>query len=288
MERTYGSQSMVGEMQTVLVRRPDEAFGYADPAKWHYAAPINFEAAKAEHDALVATLNQAGCEVAYHDAPLAGHADAIFTHDPVIVCDQGAILLNMGKPLRRGEPNAIGVSLEKIGVPIHYRLHGDARAEGGDLLWVDPKTLAVGLGFRTNQAGLDQLREALDPSIDIIPVHLPYFTGPEACLHLMSFISIVDHDVAVVYEELMPVPFWQMLKARGFRFVRVPKEEWDTMGPNVLAIAPGKCLLLKQNVITKQRLEATGCEVLTYTGDEISLKAEGGATCLTRPVLRKY
>ena len=288
MERTYGSQSMVGEMQTVLVRRPDEAFGYADPATWHYAAPINFEAAKAEHDALVATLNQAGCEVAYHDAPLAGHADAIFTHDPVIVCDQGAILLNMGKPLRSGEPNAIGVSLEKMGVPIHYRLHGDARAEGGDLLWVDPKTLAVGLGFRTNQAGLDQLREALDPSIDIIPVHLPYFTGPEACLHLMSFISIVDHDVAVVYEELMPVPFWQMLKARGFRFVRVPKEEWDTMGPNVLAIAPGKCLLLKQNVITKQRLEAAGCEVLTYTGDEISLKAEGGATCLTRPVLRKY
>lgn len=288
MTRTYGSQSMIGELQTVLVRRPDETFGNADPAKWHYVSPINFEEALAEHDAFVATLNKAGTEVVYHDAPLPDHADAIFTHDPVIVCDKGAILLKMGKPLREGEPDAIGISLEKMGVPIHYRLHGDARAEGGDLLWLDPQTLAVGLGFRTNAAGMAQLAEALGPEVTIMPVHLPYFTGPEACLHLMSFISLVDHDVAVVYEELMPVPFWQALKARGYRFVQVPKEEWDTMGPNVLSLAPGKCLMLEENVVTIERLRAAGCEVLTYKGSQISLKAEGGATCLTRPVLRSY
>lgn len=288
MKRKFGSQSMVGELQTVLVRQPDAAFGNADPARWHYAAPIDFAAAVAEHAAFVATLKQAGAEVVYHDAPLPDHADAIFTHDPVLICDKGAILLKMGKPLRSAEPAAIAISLEKMGVPIHYQLHGDARAEGGDLLWIDPHTLAVGLGFRTNAAGMAQLAEAVGDQVEVIPVHLPYFTGPEACLHLMSFISIVDHDLAVIYESLMPVPFWQALRERGFRFVRVPDEEWDTMGPNVLALAPGKCLLLENNVITKQRLEAAGCEVLTYKGDEMSLKAEGGATCLTRPVLRSY
>lgn len=288
MSRQYGSQSMVGDLHSVLVRRPDAIFGNADPAKWHYTAPINYDVALAEHDAFVATLNAHGVEVVYHDAPLPDHADAIFTHDPVIVSDKGAILLKMGKPLREGEPDAIGASLEKLGVPIHYRLHGDALAEGGDLLWVDPQTLAVGLGFRTNATGMAQLAEALGDDVDVVPVHLPYFTGPEACLHLMSFISIVDHDVAVIYPSLMPVPFYQMLVARGFRFVEVPDAEWDSMGPNVLALAPGKCLMLRDNPVTKQRLEAAGCEVLVYKGDEISLKAEGGATCLTRPVLRSY
>ena len=174
---------------------------------------------------------------------------------------------------------------ERLNIPIHFRLHGQARAEGGDMLWIDEKTLAVGLGFRTNAEALRQLRAAL-PDIEIISVDLPYYEGPEACLHLMSFISIVDTDLAAVYLPLMPVPFWQFLKDRGFRLVEVPGEEYLTMGPNVLALAPGKCLMLQQNRITKERLEAAGCEVLLYRGDEISLKAEGGPTCLTRPILR--
>ena len=287
MSQKYGSQSMVGELQAVLVRRPDGAFGNADPHKWHYTSAINLDIAQQEHDALIQTLQSCGTEVVYHDVTLPNHADSIFVHDPVIVSNQGAILLNMGKPLRQGEEAAIGQSLEKMGVPIHYRLSGDARAEGGDLLWVDEKTLAVGLGFRTNQAGFDQLAEAFaGTDVTLIPVHLSFFQGPEACLHLMSFISVVDHDLAVIYEPLMPVPFWQYLKEKGFRYVRVPEEEWATMGPNVLSVAPGKCILLENNKITKARLEEAGCEVMTYKGEEISLKAEGGATCLTRPVLR--
>ncbi|MEM7334812.1 MAG: arginine deiminase family protein [Chloroflexota bacterium] len=287
MSRKYGSQSMVGELHAVLMRRPDEAFGNADPQKWHYTSSINLEIAQQEHDALVKTIQGCGAEVVYHDEMLPDHADAIFVHDPVIVSNQGAILLNMGKPLRQGEETAIGRSLEKMGVPIHYQLTGDARAEGGDLLWVDENTLAVGLGFRTNQAGFNQLAKAFeDTEVSLVPVHLPYFQGPEACLHLMSFISVVDHDVAVVYEPLMPVPFWQHLKEKGFRFVQVPEEEWETMGPNVLSVAPGKCILLENNKTTIARLKNAGCDVMTYKGEEISLKAEGGATCLTRPVLR--
>lgn len=285
MTRSYGSQSMVTPLQTVLVRRPDAAFGDADPAKWHYAERPFLPAAQQEHDTLVRLLTENGCEVVYHTIPLPHHADAIFVHDPALICNQGVIILRMGKALRRGEEEAMGAQLTVLGVPIHYRLHGDALAEGGDLLWLDERTLAAGQGFRTNAEGIRQLQKAL-PDVEVVPVPLPYYQGPEACLHLMSFISLVDHDLAVVYPPLMPVPFWQLLQARGIRFVEVPEAEFATMGPNVLAIRPGLCLMLAGNPITQRRLEAAGCTVLTYTGDEISLKAEGGATCLTRPVWR--
>jgi N-dimethylarginine dimethylaminohydrolase len=276
---------MVAPLQTVLVKRPDAAFGDADPEKWHYTEQPYLPLAQQEHDALVNTLLGNGTEVIYHDVELPHHADAIFVYDPAIVTDHGAIILKMGKELRRGEEQAMVEIFGKLDVPVHYTLHGEARAEGGDLLWIDEKTLAVGLGFRTNAEALRQLREAL-PDVEVISVDLPYYEGPDACLHLMSFISIVDHDLAVVYLPLMPVPFWQLLKDRDFRLVEVPGEEFLTMGPNVLALAPGKCLLLQHNPITKRRLEAAGCEVSFYRGDEISLKAEGGPTCLTRPILR--
>jgi N-dimethylarginine dimethylaminohydrolase len=147
----------------------------------------------------------------------------------------------------------------------------------------------VGLGFRTNAEGLRQLREALSGiGVKVIPVELPFYTGPEACLHLLSLISIVDDNTAVVYPPLMAVPFWQELQQRGFKLIEIPDEEFPTMGTNVLALAPRKCLMLEGNPVTKRLLEEAGCEVVTYRGNEISLKAEGGPTCLTRPILRDY
>lgn len=287
MSLTYNSQSMVDPLRTVLVKRPDEAFAEADPVQWHYTGRPDLALAQQEHDALVQILRQAGSEVIYHDEVLPHHADAIFTHDPALITKRGAIMLSMSKTLRQGEEAAMARCFEAMGIPIYYTLHGPARAEGGDLVWIDENTLAVGQGFRTNAAGLGQLSQALAGlGVEVIPVPLPYHAGPEACLHLMSFISIVDHRRAVVYPPLMPAPFWQVLEARGFEFIEVPAEEFPTMGPNVLALAPGHCLILAGNPITQQRLEAAGCRVQTYQGQEISLKAEGGPTCLTRPILR--
>ncbi len=288
MVKSYGSQSMIAPLRRVLVKRPDDAFAVEDAVEWHYTARPDLESAQQEHDALVTLLRQAGAEVVYHDEPQPDRADAIYVFDPVLVTDQGAIILSMGKDLRRGEEAAMARRLEALGVPVCYTLHGEARAEGGDLLWLDHDTLAVGLGFRTNAKGLRQLEEALDGTgVTVIPVELPYYTGPEACLHLLSLISIVDRKLAVVYPSLLSVPFWQQLQKRGFRLIEVPQEEFETMGPNVLALAPGKCLMLEGNPITRRRLEEAGCEVLTYRGNEISLKAEGGPTCLTRPILRE-
>jgi N-dimethylarginine dimethylaminohydrolase len=278
---------MVAPIRRVVVRRPASAFGAADPELWHYTDRPDLAVAQQEHDALVEILRQNGAEVVYHDAPMPDHSDAIFVHDPVIVTDAGAIVLRMGKGLRRGEEDAIATCLENSGVPIHARLEGAALAEGGDLLWIDHETLAVGLGFRTNIEGLKQLAAALEPiGAGAIPVPLPYGDGPEACLHLMSVISMLDHDLALVYLPFLPVPFVQLLQDRGIAFVEVSEHEYATMGTNVLALTPRKCLMLEGNPIAKKRLEAAGCEVLTYKGEELSLKAEGGPTCLTRPVWR--
>ena len=287
MGREYGSQSMIAPLRKVLVKRPDGAFAGADPARWHYTARPNLDAARREHDAFVQILSGAGAEVFYHDEPQPERADAIYVYDPAIVTDRGAIVLRMGKGLRRGEEASMARRLEELDVTVIAMLHGGALAEGGDLLWVDEHTLAAGLGFRTNLEGVRQLREVLEPAgVAVIPVDLPYFGGPDACLHLMSLISIVDEKLAVVYRPLLAVPFWQTLSAAGFRFVEVPPEEFETMGPNVLALSPGRCLMLEGNPVTRRRLEAAGCEVQTYQGNEISLKAEGGPTCLTRPILR--
>lgn len=286
--KSYGSQSMVEPLRKVLVRRPDQAFGGADPARWHYTDRPHLDIACQEHDALVAILRQSGAEVIYHDEFLPDHADAIFVHDPAIVTDQGAVILKMAKALREGEEAAMTRCFAKLGIPILYTLYGEAQAEGGDLLWLDHDTLAVGQGFRTNAEGLRQLQQVLSGlGVEVMPVPLPYFGGAEACLHLMSLISLVDHDLAVVYPPLLPVPFWQYLKERGVGFIEVPDEEFRTMGTNVLALAPRRCVMLEGNPVTKRRLEEAGCQVFTFKGDEISLKAEGGPTCLTRPILRE-
>jgi dimethylargininase len=283
----YGCQSMVEPLRRVLVRRPDEAFGDADPTRWHYTSRPDLQEARREHDALVDLLRGAGAEVIEHSAPQPDRADAIYVFDPVLITDRGAVLLRMGKALRRGEEEALGQRLREVGVPTFAALQGEATAEGGDLLWLDRHTLAAGQGFRTNAEGLRQLRKILAPlDVEVIPVELPYFGGPEACLHLLSLISLVDHDLAVVYPSLFAVPFWRFLRDRGIRLIEVPDLEFATQGPNVLALSPRKVLMLEGNPITQRRLEEAGCEVLTYRGREISLKAEGGPTCLTRPVWR--
>lgn len=284
----YGSQSMIEPLLKVLVKRPDQSFAVNDPQKWHYTSKPDLANAQHEHDAFVKILTDHGAEVIYHDEYLPDLADAIFVHDPVIVTDSGAVILRMGKLLRQGEEEAIERKLNAMGIPTLFKLSGSATAEGGDILWVDEKTLAIGHGFRTNAEGIEQIREGLAGlGITVIAVELPYWEGAESCLHLQSLISLVDEKVALVYLPLLPVQFVNYLKEKGFQLIEVPEREFLTMGPNVLAISPGICLTIEGNPITKQRLEARNIQVMTYMGNDISLKAEGGATCLTRPLLRK-
>ena len=287
MSKEYGCQSMVTRLKRVLVKRPDEHFVVKDYAKWHYLDSPNLKEARREHDVFVKILKKAGAEVLLHPEVQPAHADSIFTYDPAIVIEAGAIILRMGKLLRKGEEAPMKRRFEELGIPIHYTVSGEATVEGGDLLWLNEGSLAIGQGFRTNAEGLSQIREALLPlGIDVTPVELPYFGGPEACLHLMSLISFVDCDLAVAYMPLLPVPFWRLLSELGVTLLEVPEAEFNTMGTNVLALSPGKALIVEGNPVTEELLRDAGCEVITYKGVEISLKTEGGPTCLTRPILR--
>ncbi len=212
---------------------------------------------------------------------------ALYIRDSSLVARGGVVLCRMRNAYRAPEPAALRAYYEANGVPVLGAIGGEGLLEGGDFVWFDERSCAVAEGYRTNAEGIRQLREILGPEVEVEAVPLPHHQGPQACLHLMSVISPLDRDLALVYSPLMPVPFRDRLLARGLELVEVPDEEYElTMGCNVLALAPRKCLMLEGNPVTRRRLEAAGCEVLAYKGEEISLKGGGGPTCLTRPLLR--
>lgn len=279
----YGSQSMTGRLERVLVRPPLPEDAAAWRAYGWRAAPDPARAA-AEHEALRAILEGAGAEVVVsgHDP---GNPDAIYVYDPTLVGSAGAVLLRPGKEGRRGEPDATVAVLERAGVPVAARLEAPAQAEGGDTLWLDERTLLVGHGYRTDAAGSAALAAAF-PGVDVITFDLPHHHGAGEVMHLMSLISPLDRDLALVYPPLAPVRLLQLLAEREIEAIAVPDEEFETMGANVLALAPRVALALEDNDETRRRLERAGVEVLVYRGDEISRKGDGGPTCLTRPLAR--
>jgi N-dimethylarginine dimethylaminohydrolase len=280
---SYRCRSSWGELRRVLVRRPLSADAAAWCAYGWRAAP-DPAAAGREHEELCRVLEEAGAEVVVseHDP---GNPDAIYTHDPVLVGDEGAVLLRPGKEERRGEPAGIEHALAAAGVPVAFRMDGAATAEGGDTVWLDHDTLLVGHGYRTNAAGIEALRRAF-PDAEVVVFDLPHWRGPSEVMHLMSFLSPLDRDLAVVYAPLAPVRLLELLAERGIRIVEVPAEEFDSMGPNVLALGPRRALALEGNDETRRRMERAGVDVVTYRGEEISRKGDGGPTCLTRPLLR--
>ena len=287
MSSQFGGNSVYLPLKRVIVRKPTKDFSDANPTEWNYTSHPDLSEALSEHNFIVNLLEKYGAEVIYHDENLPGKADSIYVFDPIYMTDFGAIILKPGKQLRSGEETALKKLISKLDIPIILELSGSAKAEGGDMLWVDENTLAIGVGFRTNTEAVKQIKEVLEPrGIEVKYFDLPYFEGPKSCLHLLSTVSIVDKDIAVIYPRLMPVGFYQLLVDKGFKFAIVPDNEFLTMGPNVLAIAPKLCLMIQGNPETQTALENLGCTVHTYKGDEISLKSEGGPTCLTRPILR--
>ncbi len=281
--KRFGSASMTGTLERVLVRPPLAE----DVARWReygWRGAPDPAAAAAEHEVLVGLLEEAGAEVvvSLHDP---GNPDAIYVYDPVLVGSDGAVLLRPGKEGRRGEPGALASVLEEAGVPVAAELAEPALAEGGDTLWLDETTLLVGIGYRTNEAAIAALRDAF-PGVEVIAFDLPHWNGASEVMHLMSFISPLDRDLALVYLRLAPVRLVALLAERGVSIVEVPDEEFESQGSNVLALGPRRALALDGNPETRRRMERAGVDVVVYRGDEISRKGDGGPTCLTRPLLR--
>jgi N-dimethylarginine dimethylaminohydrolase len=280
-----------GRIRRVALRRPEAAFQSQAKiaAEWqklaYMSAPLLAEAAR-EYDRLEAILASAGAVLDHLPADPDLTLDALYVRDAAIVAPGGLILCNMGKPARRGEPALHGKALAAAGIPLLGRIEGEGRIEGGDLVWFDRHCLAVGRGYRTNDEGIRQLRALVGPAVEVVVASLPHYRGPGDVFHLMSILSPLDRDLVLVYSPLMPVPFREWLIGRGLALVEVPDAEFDSMGCNVLAIAPRHCVMLEGNPETEARLRAAGCRVEVIAGREISAKGQGGPTCLTRPLLR--
>jgi N-dimethylarginine dimethylaminohydrolase len=286
------AQSEVGAISRMLLKHPRDAFLDASSIEqqWrtlNFTAPPDFTRAIDEYDRFIESLTRSGVELHFLPQSDATGLDSIYVRDASVVCDRGAILCRMGKPARDGEPSAQEATLRALGYPILGAIAPPGRLEGGDVVWLDRRTIAVGRGYRTNGEGIAQLRVLLGESIDeLMTVPLPHWRGPADVFHLMSIISPVDSDLAVVFSPLMPVAFRESLLARGTVLVDVPDTEFDSMGTNVLATAPRRCLMLTGNPITRERLEDSGADVIEYQGTDISIKGGGGPTCLTRPLSR--
>lgn len=287
IEQGYGGQSMVAPLKRVLVQFPAPPAHEDDWRRYGYTHPVDHGRAVEEHTALCQLLSSQGIEVIVQAADEPGRLDSIFVYDPSILTDEGAFLGNPGKEVRRAEIDRARSVYDELGVPVIGQLEDPALLEGGDSLWLDDSTLAVGIGYRTNTAGIDLLQTYLQPfGIDVLPVALPHWRGPGECLHLLSLISPVAERMAIVYPSLISTPFMQVLHELEWTLIEIPEAEFATQGTNALALAPNKVLLLKENAGTRKLLEAAGVEVLTYTGDELSHNRQGGPTCLTKPILR--
>ena len=288
----FGCFSEVDNIKRLLLKHPSEAFIDAENigSQWmdlNYLGSPDFNRAVNEFERFVELLERYVNEIHYLPRQEKTGLDSIYVHDPMVMTPAGAVLCNMGKEQRRGEPAAMEGFLTGLDIPILGAVTGDGHLEGGDVVLLDKNTIAVAEGYRTNREGIRQLKNFTQEFVsDFQVVPLPHWQGPDDVLHLMSIISPVDHDLAVVYSRLMPVPFREWLISRGIKLVEVPDTEFETMGCNVLAVSPRRCIMLSGNPRTRQLLENEGTEVWEYEGEEISKKGAGGPTCLTRPLWR--
>lgn len=282
-QRLFGGHTMVAPLRRVLVRSPDPG-SLAAWREYGWRAAPDPARLLAEHEQFCVRLAEFGAEVIYGRTRVDADPDAIYAHDPSLISDSGAILLRPGKELRRLETAATAADLESAGVSVVASLDHPACAEGGDIMWLDDPTLLVGRTYRTNGHGIEAIALAL-PTVDVVALDLPHFRGPGSVLHLMSVISMLDRDLALVYPPLAPVRLLELLAERDIRTIEVPDEELDTLGPNVLALGPRVALAAGGSPETRRRMEKAGVDVTCYVSAELA-KGDGGPTCLTRPLLR--
>lgn len=276
---------MTAPLVDVLVKRPGEAFARAFDEPAHgFLHPVDIAVARREHDAFVDLLDELGATVHVLEADAGDDPDLVYTFDPLLVTDRGAIPLRPGKPNRRDEPAVLEGWTTAAGIPTLGSIEAPGTVEGGDTFWLRPDLFCIGRTLRTNSAGVDQLAALVGGDIRVFDV--PYWKGQAELIHLLSVISPVADDLAVVYLPLLPVGLWELLGELGVRLVPVPDTEFPTLGCNVLAVRPGVVIMAEGNPVTARALSDAGCEVHTYPATEIGINGSGGPTCMTRPILR--
>ena len=287
---SFGVGSMVAPLRRVAMRRPGPATFEADPELWHYTRRLDATRLARQYDLFAHHIEHAGAEIEWIPTEDDGLADSIFVFDPSFMTPHGAIVLRPSKSLRVAEVALHETLYERLNIPVIGTIEEPGTAEGGDLAWLDETTLLAGRGFRTNQAGIDQLRDILGPlGVEIHVFDLPVWRGSAACLHLLSLMSPLDRDLALIYPPLVPVALYQMLREWGIECVEAGEKEFRASGGlsvNVLALGPRRCLTLAGFPRTLRTMKDAGCKVTCFMADALCLPCEGGPTCLTLPLRR--
>jgi N-dimethylarginine dimethylaminohydrolase len=283
--RTFGAQSLIDRLDWVLVHRPASEYTAEAWSAYGLEGVPDLARAQEQHDGFVEILKDHGAEVAYLEEHTSIQTSATF--DPALITNEGAVILQSGRRERQVEGIPMARRLTELGIPIIGWVRGEGVMDGGDTTWLDANTLIIGCGYRTNEEGVRQLRHILDGLVpEIISFDNPHFRGPGYVIHLMSYLSLVAEDVAVVYSPLMPVRLRNMLLERGYRLVEVPDAEFASEGCNVLALEPGKAVMVAGNPITAAELREHDIEVIEFEGDEICVRRKSGPTCNSRPLRR--
>ena len=286
----FGVSSMVSPLRKVALMKPNNALLNANPNKWNYSDKFDPRKIETIFENFLTLLRNDNIEIFWMDGSKTDIADAIFTYDASLITPSGAVLMSPGKTLRVGEQNIRRKFYINNDIPIIGEIKGNGIAEAGDTLWLDSKTLIIGKGFRTNEDGASQITEIMDKiGIKVHSFDLPVYQGKNACLHLMSLISILDERKALIYSPLLPIGLYKLLLKKDFLLIEAPEKEFHhshTLSTNVLATAPGNCIMIDGLPQTRNALEKEGINIRVFDGDALCIACEGGPTCLTRPLLR--
>ncbi len=271
-------------LKAVLLHRPGpELETVHNPQAAQMLDMLDIARARAQHDALVAAYQAAGVTVYEVMSGTSGDMPApppnlTFVADLMFMTPQGAILGRPASTVRAGEERWVAQRLAQLGVPILLSVHGRGTFEGADAAWIDPYTVLLATGLRTNAAGAAQVSRLLrGMDVEVVPVGLPY-----GAMHLMGTLRFPDRDLALAWPGRVPYAAVAALQAHGYTVRTLPDEAEMRRGMalNFVTLGPRKILMPAGNPVTQAFYQALGIACTPVAVDEL-LKAAGGIGCLT-------
>lgn len=272
-------------LRSVLLHRPGaELAASRDPQAVQMFEPLDLRRAVAQHEALAAAYEAAGVTVHLVDPDATPPPNQMFCADLVFMTKEGAVLARPASTVRAGEERRIARRLADLGVPILRTLTGTAVFEGADAMWLDPETVLLGLGLRSNAEAAAQIAQTLESQeAEVLPVDLPFGT-----MHLMGLLRIVDRDLAVAWPRRTPHAAVAALRERGAEVAFLPEEAGDRQAAafNFVTLGPRRVLMAGSYPEMAEFLQSLDVECTTVEITELA-KAAGGIGCLSAVLHRQ-
>ena len=283
---SYGAESEVEKLRKVLIHKPGEEFKVLNKGNakmWLFDEPVDKDVIYGEYLKLKDALRNEGVEIV--ETTEGVDPNQCFVRDVGFVTGKGLVLGNFRAEVRKGEERVVAEKLMEEGIPLLGRVREPGFLEGGDVFFITPRDMVVGVGERSNREGAEQVFRLLRRQGLVDRIH--YVELKEA-FHLDLAFNMASWEVAGIYREAVGESLMKLLKALEFEIIEVPREDFRNLALNWLTLEPGKVLFLngdRANRVTRRLLEAAGIDVVSIELNE-ALKGRGGLRCLTLPILR--